>query len=170
MYYIYKITKPTELMSIYIGKTEMTEWKINYFNNRKYKKYSDIEITEMMLKRRMAVHKIQVLNCMDNWFDDNCKIELIEKTEDSNRECELIKLYKTNNFDVKNSYVGDLSEDKQYRLWRVRCCQAAKEVNLTAKEFRNQHNIPHKYEDYIELSRNELIRIHNLLNKKKKFI
>jgi len=124
-YNIYKITKPNS-NGIYIGRTKcdikvrMCKHKSNKKSNNKLKIYQ--------------------------WFDNTCKIELIETTTNKNREFEIIKEYLDNpEWQVMNIYVG-AGDVEEYR-------KKYYEKNLEKiKKYHKQEDILNKKNQYQKTS------------------
>lgn len=143
---IYKITKETDPMAIYIGKTTQT------------------------IKERFASHKILSKNRTSkfyHWFDNNCIIELIEVCnydDDAKiREMEIVQEYISNGYNVMNTKIGVYTLDPatyvksmnekfrpkhnanrhpEYNKWTDKICRKAKKEGLTSKEYKLKYSIP----------------------------
>ena len=96
MYYIYKLTKPTD-NGIYIGRTRQ-------------------ELLHRLYQHRAQSKKLNLK--VYNWFDNSCQIELIEITDNKEREIEIIKQYVENpDYEVMNTYVGQMDQQEYGRLY-----------------------------------------------------
>jgi hypothetical protein len=149
---IYKIIKPNDPMTIYIGRTIQS------------------------LKRRMQKHASDSKNShlkVYKWYDNTCEIELIEDYIGNTpgiREMEIVQEYISDGYTVMNTQIGKHSLDPvgnsklisaktnarnnpknnpiynakkhpDYATWTVRICQKAKKEGLTSKEYRKKYNL-----------------------------
>jgi len=160
---IYKIIKPDDPMTIYIGSSH--------------------DLVERLLK-----HKNNTLDCLVGWFDNTCYLFEIEEREASGKsEFELIEfdwvskfrkegyvvlnsndgrskaegytksintknntknkvsgVSKVNNtkHNVKNNAKNNPLKTIEYNYWACNICRKAKKEGLTSKEYRIKHNIP----------------------------
>jgi len=136
---IYKIIKPDDPMTVYIGKTTMT-------------------LKERMRKHKNASKK-KPNRKVYQWFCSTCEIELIENYTGleelaSKREMDIAYEYIANGYSVMNKQLGITETDPnywqklssnrstEYVNWQSRICKAAKKEGLTSKEYRIKHNIP----------------------------
>jgi len=152
---IYKLTKPSDPMTVYIGKTSLS------------------------LNKRLSCHKCEAKKYdrkVYRWYDNTCKIELIEIYLGDNsgiREMEVVQEYITNGYDVMNDKNGESilnpnytkeKNNKNYIKYknsgkieeyisnrvkisndennqRSKICRAAKKEGLTSKEYKIKYNI-----------------------------
>jgi len=153
---IYKLTKPSDTMTVYIGKTSLP------------------------LNKRLNCHKCEAKRFPDRkvykWYDNTCIIELIEEYSGDNsgiREMEIVQEYIDNGYNVMNDRNGEsilnpnyikeknrknyikyknLGKIDQYisnrtkmpnaeNNQRSRICRAAKKEGLTSKEYKIKHNL-----------------------------
>ena len=154
---IYKIQKPSDPMTIYIGSTSLD------------------------LNERLRLHKSKLLTCLEDWLDDTCYSTSLEEREipgsepNTRKQFEnivyewIIRLkaegytvlnYKDGRTDDRehrveissngNSRYKESGQQKiwsdqrhpQYTAWQTKICIAAKKVGLTSKEYREQQGIP----------------------------
>ena len=96
MYKIYKITKPGDFKNLYIGCTTY-----KYLSSR-------LGQHRNMQKKRPTIQ-------LYTWLDKTCIIELIEISNDKNREYEIIKTYLNDStFYLLNERVGiDTRENRE---------------------------------------------------------
>ena len=128
MYSIYKITKPNS-NGIYIGRTKQK------LKNRLYHHRGASKQTK---NKNLKVYQ---------WFDKTCQIELIELTDNKERETEIIKQYVENpNYEVMNMYVGGITDTPEYRKMYY-------ETNIEKiKEFHKQPEMLEKKNHYQKTS------------------
>lgn len=146
---IYKITKPSDPLFIYIGSTLL------YLNLR---------------------FRAHINSKLYNQIDISCNIELIEEIEGNTRadfediEFEWILFYKNLGYNVINNNTGKSKEkdyrknlistkyhrtkhnkekNKEYNNWCSDICRKAKKEGLTSKEYRLKYSIP----DYSKLKK-----------------
>lgn len=137
---IYKIIKPADPMTIYIGSTE------------------DLEL-------RFTKHKNKTLKCLVNWLDETCKIVPIEEREIPGTEIETRGVFQLIEFEWisklelegfkclnilngKSKAIGfkkntkcNANRTKEYVNWCSAIYYAAKKEGLTSKEYRAKHNL-----------------------------
>ena len=142
---IYKLIKPNDPMTVYIGRT--TQSLSDRFSGHKSdsKRYTHRNIYQ--------------------WFDNTCMIELIEiynGSEYNIREVQIIQEYIDNGYKVMNELIGKFTLNKtayikanniksnknndnrnlDYHNWTSMICRKAKKEGLTSKQYRSKYNIP----------------------------
>ncbi len=146
---IYKITKSSDPMTVYIGKTNQSD------------------------KKRMSGHKFEAKRSpnrkLSQWFDETCVLDFIEicNINPGLREMEIIQEYITNGYDVMNELVGkhmldpisnrnkiqskynskvnSINNHKRhpaYIKWFSKISYKAKKESLTTHEYRIKYSIP----------------------------
>jgi len=137
--FIYKLTKPSDPMTVYIGSTDTSLTERMYKHKNRSKTRSDLKVYQ--------------------WYDNTCKIVLIEESDTPIREFEVINEYITEGYDVMNIRTGKhildpignnkahsikytANRHPDYHKWSSSICQKAKKENLTSKEYREKYNIP----------------------------
>lgn len=140
---IYKLIKPNDPMTVYIGKTTVSLKK--------------------RLQRHKSASKIKEKSHLkiSKWFDDSCEIELIEICNENEnvRELQIVQEYIDKGYSVMNTYDGRKLLDPtnyniknntknrnkrhpDYHSWCNKICRKASKESLTMKEYLSKHNIP----------------------------
>ena len=145
---IYKLTKTSNPMTVYIGQTEQT------LNSR------------LCLHARTAKYKPHIK--LSQWFDNTCQIVWIQdfigdEISANIREMEIVHEYIANGYEVVNTKLGEYildpvgcrkklgkkhnpitnaNKNSDYNNWCSRICRDAKKEGLTSKQYREKYNIP----------------------------
>ena len=143
---IYKITKPTDVETVYIGKTK--------------------ESLNVRFSKHKSQSKTKKHRLIYQWLDNTCEIELIENYNgnDSNiREMEIIQDYINNGYKLVNEKIGKMllggynyvktrnkinakkynnKKSNEYGKWISKIYRAAKKEGLSSIEYKLKYSIP----------------------------